>query len=251
VGEGGRSQALAQGHAGGTAARSQLLGQRRIVVRAGHHDNEVVILGGRADHRRPADVDVLDAGRLVGARGQGLAEGVKVADQKIDRGDRVRRHRRPVRFQVAPRQQAAMDLRVQGLHPAVHDLGKAGVRGDLDHRQPGVLQSARRAAGREQLDAVTDQRARELDQAALVRDGYQGATDRDGLIAGGRQGHGLVSAPAVARSGAIRTLPPHRLAAGSAAAGTPAPVGVAAPSSRRCRAARPARRARRGRGSRG
>ena len=39
---------------------------------------------------------------------------------------------------VAPRQQPAMDRRVQRLDPAVEHLGKAGDRGDLGHREPGL-----------------------------------------------------------------------------------------------------------------
>ena len=69
---------------------------------------------------------------------------------------------------VAPREQAAVDRRVQRLDPAVEHLRKAGVRGDLGHLEAGVREQPRGAAGREQLRAERGQLARELDDAGLV-----------------------------------------------------------------------------------
>jgi hypothetical protein len=85
----------------------------------------------------------------------------------------VRLQRRHVRGQVAPRQQAAVDARVQGLDAAVQHLGEAGDLGHLGHRQAGVGQqpavppvdsSARRSGM---------QRAGEFDDAGLVGDREQ------------------------------------------------------------------------------
>ena len=83
---------------------------------------------------------------------------------------------------VADREQAAMDLRVQRLHPAVHHFGKAGELGDVVDRQAGRRDRLRGAAGGDELDAVAGQRVGELDQAGLVGNGQQGA----GNAAGGR-----------------------------------------------------------------
>ena len=96
--------------------------------------------------------------------------------------------RRHVLGHVAPRQQAAVDLRVQRLHAAVEHLGKAGVLGHLGDRQAGVGQQLGGAAGGQQLDAERVQRAREFDDAGLVGDGdqcvhgYRGATRARHLI---------------------------------------------------------------------
>ena len=75
--------------------------------------------------------------------------------------------------QVAAREQAAVDLRVQRLDAAVEHLGKAGVLGDLGDREAGVGEQLGRAAGRQQLDAERRQLARELDDAGLVGNGDQ------------------------------------------------------------------------------
>ena len=67
-------------------------------------------------------------GALVGAGGDGVLEGVEVGDQQVDAADVVLLHGGGVAGVVAHAEQAAVDRRMQGLHPPVHDLGKAGER---------------------------------------------------------------------------------------------------------------------------
>jgi hypothetical protein len=95
-----------------------------------------VVLGRGADQRRPADVDLLDAGLAPGARLHGLAEGIEIAHHQIDRRDPVRRHGRLIGLQGAAAQDPAVDLGVQGLDPAVHDLREPGVVGTRCGRRP-------------------------------------------------------------------------------------------------------------------
>ena len=88
-----------------------------------------------------------------------------------------------------------MDPRVERLDPAVEHLREPGHRGHVGHRQAGVAQRPRRAAGRDQLEAAGDEAAAELHQTGLVRDRQQSAA-RDGdarVRAGEVHGH----APAV------------------------------------------------------
>jgi hypothetical protein len=55
---------------------------------------------------------------------------------------------------VAAIEQAAMHLRMQRLHPAVHHLREAGQVGDTSRSpEAGFLQRLGRAAGRDQIDA--------------------------------------------------------------------------------------------------
>jgi hypothetical protein len=145
-----------------------------------------VVLGGGADHRRPADVDILDAVVERCALGDRLLERIEVHHQKIDRPDAMLFHGACVLRVVADRQQAAMDLRVQGLDPAVHHLGRAGELRDVDHREAGLRQRLGGAAGRHQLDAALGERAREIDEPGLVGDREQSAFDAAWLI-----GHGI------------------------------------------------------------
>ncbi len=83
-----------------------------------------------------------------------LLERIEVDDDQIDRGDAVRRHRLLVLRVAADGEDAAVDARLQRLHPPVHDLREAGVFGHLDHRHAGRFQRLGRAAGREDLDAL-------------------------------------------------------------------------------------------------
>jgi hypothetical protein len=106
-------------------------------------------------------------------------ERVEVHDQQVDRRDRMGRHRGDVLRIVASREQSAMDLGMQRLDAPIHDLGEAGVVGDLDDAMPGIAQRLGGAAGREDLDAVAGEAGRQLQQPRLVRNGDQGAGDLD------------------------------------------------------------------------
>ncbi len=78
----------------------------------------------------------------------------------------VLRHRRVV--SAAARQNAAVNLRMQRLHPAVHQFRKPGVVSHFARGDAGFRQRAMRIAGRKDLDAVRDERGREFDDARLV-----------------------------------------------------------------------------------
>ena len=156
-------------------------GQKRGIVVHVHDGGDVgVVLRRRADHRRAADVDVLDALVVGGALRDRRLERVQVHDQQVDRLDPVFLHGCDVPRVVAQRQQAAVDRRVQRLHAAVHHFGKARQVGHVAHGQPRLPQRLRGAAGGQKLDPPARQSAREVDQAGLVGNGNQRAAKRDG-----------------------------------------------------------------------
>ena len=96
--------------------------------------------------------------------------------------------------QAAVGQDAAVDPRVERLDPAVEHLGEAGHRGHVGHRQAGVAQRPRRAAGRDELEPAGDEAAAQVDQPGLVRDGQQrAARDGDARVRAGEV-HGHVPA---------------------------------------------------------
>ncbi len=175
VGLGG--EAAAQIGGGAAVIAFHLLTHRIVVLRPGGDGNETVVLGGGADQRRPADVDVLDAGREPGAARDRLLEGIEVHHQQVDRRDVVHRHRELVLLVVAAGKQPAVDHRMQRLDPAVHDLREAGVIRDLGHGDIRLPQQFRRAPGRQDGDVALREEFGEFDQPRLVRDGDQGAGD--------------------------------------------------------------------------
>ena len=67
-----------------------------VVARLDDDGDIVVIFGRGADHRGPADVDVLDALLEIGAFVDGGFERIEVDDQKIDLRDAVGLHRADV-----------------------------------------------------------------------------------------------------------------------------------------------------------
>ncbi len=79
---------------------------------------------------------------------------------------------------VAPVQDAAVNVGVQGLDAAVEHLRKAGQVADVAHGQPGLTQRFCGPAGRNQLHPVAGERLCERHQSGLIGNGKQGAADR-------------------------------------------------------------------------
>jgi hypothetical protein len=71
-----------------------------------------VVLGGRADHRGPAYVDILDHLVARRAAGDGRLERVEIDHDQVDRADAVFGHGGGMGGIVANREQAAMDFGV-------------------------------------------------------------------------------------------------------------------------------------------
>ncbi len=161
--------------------RLQFAQHAGVIVGFDHHRHVAVVLGGGADHRRPADVDVLDAVVVGRALRDGRLERIEIDHQKVDRFDVVRLHRSGVFGVVANREQAAVNLGMKGLHPTVHHLGKTGQVGHVLHGKTGVGQRLAGAARRNQFDAVAGKAPGEVDQSALVGHREQGAGDAAGV----------------------------------------------------------------------
>ena len=175
----GLARELAAQREVGRAAFRRHVGEHRIVIgRVGHHRDEFVVLRRGADQGDAADIDVLDAVLAAGARCHHRGKRIEVRHQQVDLADAVLGQGGEVVGPVAPRQQAAMDRRVQGLDPAVEHLRGTGHRGDLRHRQPSLGKRARRVAGRNQRDAMRCQSAGERHDPGLVVDRDQRAADR-------------------------------------------------------------------------
>ena len=195
-------EAAAQRQGGGALVGCQFGDHGGIVGGIDHHGHEIVVFGRRPDQSGAADVDIFHAGWEIGAARDGGLERVEIHHDEIDTGDAVIGHRLLVPVVGPPRQDAAMDRGLQGFHPAIHDLGKAGVVAHFDDFEAGVAQRLGRAAGREDFDPMGRQRLAKLDQAGLVGDGDQGALDA-GEIGGGRGdvvgggGHGCPFSPMI------------------------------------------------------
>ncbi len=111
-------------------------------------------------------IDLLEGG----AARDGLAEGVEVDDDEVDRGDPLLGELFQVGGALAVGQDAAVDRRVERLHPPAEDLGRAGDGGDRQDRDPLGFERRLGAAGGEDLDAELGEAADELDEPSLVVD---------------------------------------------------------------------------------
>ncbi len=153
-----------------------------VILRLDHHGHVAVVLGCGAHHGRPADVDILDAGGVVGAARDRLLERIEIDHEQVDRRDAVRFRRLLVRVVVAHREQAAMHLGMQRLHPPVHHLRKAGQVGYVANGEPDIGERGLGAAGRHEFDAAGGELAGEIGQSRLVRYGEKRAANGAQLI---------------------------------------------------------------------
>jgi len=173
VGEGSRGQCPPALRTGCVRQRRD---QGRIVVRTAQHGDALVVLGRRAQQRRPANIDVLDriverAARLC----DGLGKRIQIDHHQIDQ----RQIMRPggAVIDAGTRQNAAVNARVERLDASAHDLRKPGMRRDLDHRNTLFDQCPESASGRQDLDPGLGQGAAQLEQTALVGNAEQRPTD--------------------------------------------------------------------------
>ena len=150
------------------------LGEDLRIVRGVAHDRHVgPVLGRRTQHRRTADVDVLDgilhlhAGLL-----DRLTERIEVHADHVDELDMIVFQGFQVLRVVAAGQQAAVHVRVQGLHTAVADLGKSRNVADVDHLHAAVGQQLHRAARGDHLPAKGLQPLGELHDTGFVAYAY-------------------------------------------------------------------------------
>src|SRR5690606_6902154 len=102
-------------------------------------------------------------------------EGVEVDHHHVDGLDAVLRHHPVVDAPAA--EDAAVDLRVQGLDPAVHHLREAGVVRHFHRRDAVVPEQAEGAAGGEDLHPQLAQGTGKVQDAGLVGNADQGAAD--------------------------------------------------------------------------
>jgi hypothetical protein len=166
------------------ARRAQLLQNRGVVFRRGHHGDILVVLGGGAQHGGPADIDILDElrQRRAGLGGHFL-ETVEVDHHHVDGCYAVSLNGRHVLRVVAHGEDAAGDSGVQGLDAAVQHLRESGDVADVGDGDACVAKQASRAAGRNEFGAHGGEGGGEFDDAGLIGDAEQYAGDLCHLLA--------------------------------------------------------------------
>ena len=124
---------LAERQCGLAVVCVQLGQQRGVVLDISNHVHKRMVFGGRADHRRATNVDVLNTGIKIRTLGDGFFKRVQVHDQQIDWADVMLGHRVHMRRQITTGQKAAMHNRVQRFNPTIHHLRKACHIGHIAH----------------------------------------------------------------------------------------------------------------------
>ena len=89
-----------------------------------------------------------------------------------------------VRPDLKAHQDSAVHARVEGLHAAGHDLGRARIGLDRSDGDPFGGERRQRAPRREKLEAALDESAGERDEAGLVGNREEGERHAEGLSRG-------------------------------------------------------------------
>ena len=163
------------------------LRQDVVVLRRAGDDGDVrEVLRRGAEHRRAADVDHLDdlgLGRVGQLRDP--RERVQRDADEVDEVDLLLLESLHVLVELAPREDAGMDARVERLDAAAQHLGSHGDRLHGGDGQAGLGQERRGASGRDELPAELGEAARELVDAFLVVDADQCAARHSSLTTSG------------------------------------------------------------------
>ena len=143
-----------------------------VSLRPHDHDDRLVILGCRPDHRRTTDVDLLD-GLIKSDVGTQhcVDKRVEVAADQVDLPEPVLGQSVDVFALVPPGKDARMHARVQRLDPAVHHLGEAGEVADRLRVERRILEGLQSAAGREQVVVQPLEAAGKACEPGLVANG--------------------------------------------------------------------------------
>src|SRR5205823_3515349 len=153
--------------------------QNAVVIGRIDHDRDRFVVFGRApNHRRPADVDVLD--RL----GQGhvrfldgLLERIEIYHDQIDWLETTFPRFGFVFGVAAFVKQTAVDARVQSFDPAFEHFGKRSETGDVADRDLFFPKQVGCAPGRNDVDTLSLETARKFGDAGFVGNGNERADD--------------------------------------------------------------------------
>ena len=160
----------------GFTAGGNLISDPAVVGGIDHHGDALVVFRSAAEHRRAADVDVLDGVLKSDVRlGHSLLERVEVYDDEIDRPDAVFGGGGGVFVIFAQEKQAAMDHRVQRLDATVEHLGETGVVAQVLHLDAALAQRPGGAAGRDDFYAGKREHLGEGNKVGLVGNGNERA----------------------------------------------------------------------------
>ncbi len=125
----------------------------------------------------PMSIFSMASSRVQSGLGDGGLEGVEVDHHHVDRFDAVLLHGRHVLGVVPQAEQAAMDLGMEGLDPAVQHLGKAGEIGNILDGDPFFPQQLGRPPGGEDLHSEAVEFPGEVNDSGFVGNADEGAFD--------------------------------------------------------------------------
>ena len=133
----------------------------------------MIIFCSRSNHRRPANIDIFDNQVILPPGRYRGFEWIKIDCQQIDGHDSVRQHRSFMLRITPDRQKAAMDFRMQRLHPSIHHFRKSRQIGNISYWQSGRRNRFRRPTRGHKRDAQRMQARRKFNETRFIRHGQK------------------------------------------------------------------------------
>ena len=160
--KGSDGKTFAQSQRGPAIVVAHVFQHHVVIGRVDNDCNRFVILCGAADHRRPTDVDVFDRFRECYVRlGNRCLKWIKIDYDKVDRLESTFA-RLSLVFRVAALvKKSAVHARMQSFHTPFQHFGKCSETRDLTHGHAFFAQQFGRPAGRDDVDPLTLNCARE------------------------------------------------------------------------------------------
>ena len=155
--------------AAGLAVGLELGNHCGIVFRVDDDRDALPVLGGAAHHRRTSDVDVLNGIFHGNIRlGDSLTERIEVDADNVDGTNAVFLQLSHVIRNIPAGKKRPVDLRVEGLDPAVADLRETGHVADTRDGKARLFQHSHGSAGGKKFPPQRHKLAGEFHHASLV-----------------------------------------------------------------------------------
>ena len=154
----------------GAALRIELGDKIGVLRDIRKNGNMRTILDCGAHHGRTAHINVLVDFFRGFSRRKRMLEGIEVDDEQVNGIEAQALHVGDVTYVITPREQAAMNARMQRFDTSLHRFRVPGELRDFGDRQAVIKQRFGSAAGSDQLNVVGVQGLREFNETSLIAD---------------------------------------------------------------------------------
>ena len=147
----------------------QLCQKLFVIFNIDNRGDKPMILRSSTDHRRAANVDVLDTGIVISTLCHGFFKRIKVHNQQVDPTNPMLFHCSGVIIIIAQRKQAAMYHWVQCFYTSIHHFWKPRHIRNIAYINSRIANGLRTSTSRKDFNATRAQRFGKINQSSFIR----------------------------------------------------------------------------------